>query len=44
MEAADVSAKQAGRRLERPIRAAELVGALSLAAKVLTRSRFGATR
>ena len=31
MEAADVSAKQSGRRLERPIRAAELVGAFSLA-------------
>ena len=31
MEAAGLSAKQAGRRLEQPIRAAELVGALSLA-------------
>src|SRR5436309_13954717 len=31
MEAADLSVKQAGRRGEQPIRAAELVGALSLA-------------
>ena len=31
MEAADPSAKQAGRQMEQPIRAAELVGALSLA-------------
>src|ERR671935_773862 len=31
MEAADLSAEEAGRRGEQPIRAAELVGALSLA-------------
>src|SRR5205809_6231170 len=31
MAAADLSAEQAGRRLQQPIRAAELVGALSLA-------------
>src|SRR5919204_6144328 len=31
MEAADLSAKHAGRPMEQPIRAAELVGALSLA-------------
>src|ERR671937_2043773 len=31
MEAADGSAEQAGRRVDQPIRAAELVGALSLA-------------
>jgi HD-GYP domain-containing protein (c-di-GMP phosphodiesterase class II) len=31
MEAVDLSADQAGRRVEKPIRAAELVGALSLA-------------
>src|SRR5213080_4009817 len=31
MEAADLSAKRAGRQVEQPIRAAELIGALSLA-------------